>query len=192
LQLMTSTSKDAATATGKISQLQAGGGITAKPDGAVLREMQADFLLTDVNKDLRFACMVELGLRPPANSHALDPMTDALRGMFNAAPNGTTGANYAGILLRAQSTALAPICADQLPALIHSATVNGQEFRILRAKLAASTASAQFAGEAAKESAHDRELFIGQINLCTTAFKSDADRLKACLDKIIPIEAKAK
>jgi len=75
-----------------------------------------------------------------------------------------------------------------LSAMIDTATTKFQEYRLERARLSAQIANGRYAGETAKASARDRELFIESIKLCSTEFKDDAVRRKACLDQVIPVK----
>ncbi len=189
LELMQSTARSASEVSGKISQLQVGGGITASPAASVLREMQADFLLTDASRDLIFACVVELGMRGgPDGDKNLQKMTEYLEKDFVSKPGPTTGANYAGAILRGRVTDLETFCINNLQKLIESSAKNFHEFRMRREQLNADTANARYASETAKACGRDRELLMESIKLCTTTFKDDADRQKACLDQVIPIK----
>ncbi len=187
LELMRSTAKSTSEASGKISQLQVGGGLAAHPDAGVLREMQADFLLSDVNRDFISACLVELGLRAgKAGDTDLHKMTEHLENLFVKTPGAGMGAAYAGAILRGRGSALADFCGDKLSDLIRDATQNLHAYRMRRAELNAQTVTARFAGETEKARARERELFMDSIKLCNTEFKDDAERKKACLDQIIP------
>jgi hypothetical protein len=194
LELMRSMARNASEVSGKISQLQTGGGLTARPDAEALHEMQVDFLLADVNRDFIFACLVELGLR--ADSESLGKSLKLLEDLFVSTPNdspakSTAGVTYFGGLVRAQNTALKRICELQLPTLLLTASNKFQEYRMTRSQLNANVATARYAGDAARASARDRELFIDSIKFCKAEFKSDAPREKACLDQVVPIKAAA-
>lgn len=192
LELMRGTAKSASDVSGKISQLQAGGGITASPAASVLREMQADFLLTDVNRDLIFACVVELGLRgTQGNESNFQKMVDHLETMFLKDPGAITGVNYAGSLLRAQHTVLEAFCVRNLQELIKAEREIFHEYRMRRAQLNAETDIARYTGETAKSRARELELFMDSIKLCNTEFKDNAERKKACLDQLIPVKPAA-
>lgn len=192
LELMRGTAKSATEASGKISQLQAGGGLTASPEANALREMQANFLLTDVNRDFIFACMVELGLREGISGNAdLKKMTEHLENMFLQDPGATTGANYAGAILRGRRTALEIFCVKNLQKLIDVTGQNLHEYRMRRVQLNADMASARYTSEIAKARVRERELFMDSIKLCNTEFKDDAGRRKACLDQLIPTKPPA-
>jgi hypothetical protein len=47
---------------------------------------------------------------------------------------------------------------------------------------------ARYADDAVKFRARDRELFMESIKLCSTEFKDDERRRKACLDQVVPIK----
>lgn len=189
LELMRSSGRIASEAAGKISRLQTGGELSARPDATILREMQADFLLTDSGRDLVFACMVELGLRGEAGNDAgLGNLTKKLAILFDKEPSGLTASNYAGAILRSRGTELGKFCRENLASLITNVATKSHEYRMHRARLNAETATARYSGESAKYSARDRELFMDAIKLCGTEFKDEADRRKACLDQIIPIK----
>ena len=191
LELMRGTAKSASEASGKISPLQAGGGLSASPEVSVLREIHADFLLTDVNRDFISACLVELGLRAGAGGDVnLEKMIRHLETMFlkQSEPTSTIAASYAGAILRHRGTALGTFCQEHLDQLITNATQKLHEYRMRRAQLNADAASARYAGETAKARARDRELFIHSIKLCNTEFKNDAEQKQACLDQVIPMK----
>ena len=151
--------------------------------------MQAEFLLTDVNRDFISTCLVELGLREPKEGSAdAQKMRNHLEQMFLEKKDAITGTNYAAAILRGPSTALTAFCQDKLAQLITDATKTFHEYRMRRAQLNADTANARYAGEIAMASTRDRQLFIDSINLCKAEFKDDAERKKACLDQVIPIK----
>lgn len=192
LELLRSTAKSTSEATGKISQLQTGGQITSRSEGNVLREMQAEFLLTDSSRELIAACVVELGLRRGAGGDAdLKKMTGYLEDLFKVSPGATTGANYAGAILRGRGTALADYCTANLQGLITASSKSFGDYRTLRAELNAKVAVAQYAGQTDQASARNRESLVNAIKLCNTDFKDkeDAERKKACLDALIPVKA---
>jgi len=196
LELMRSTAKSASEVSGKISQLQVGGGITASPAASVLREMQADFLLTDASRDLIFACVVELGQRGAKGvDQPFQKMIWHLEKLFMGEPDmikkGVYAANYAGAILRDRGTALEAFCINNLEKLVDVTAKKFHEFRMHREQLYADTANARYAVETAKASSRDLELLMDSIKLCTTTFKDDADRQKACFDHVIPIKPAA-
>jgi hypothetical protein len=115
-------------------------------------------------------------------------MTGYLEQMFLQQPGAATGGNYAAAILRGRGTALAAFCQQMLPTLIADATQKFHEYRMRRAQLNADIATTRYAGETAKHSTRDRELFMDSIKLCNTEFKDDAERKKACLDQVIPIK----
>lgn len=181
LELLRASANSAAKATAKISDVKAGGGLTASPNAAVLRDMHSDFLVADSSRDLIFACMVELGLRGDGKSDQdLRKMTAHLEKLFTAKPDGVTAAAYAGAILRQRSTALAAFCAKELPTLITDATTKAQQLRLAKVR-----------SDSAKALVREKELFGESIKLCNTEFKGDADRKRACLDQIIPIPVKS-
>lgn len=188
LELMRSMASNAGKATGKISTVQSGGGLTANPNAVALREMQGDFLLADSSRDLIFACMVELGLRGDGQSDkSLNTMIAQLEALFLKAPGAETGAVYAGAILRARGTALAKLCAKELPTLIKDAASKAHEHRLLRAKLSSQNSVARYTSDAAKSAVRERELFLEAIKTCNAEFKDDIQRKKACLDQVIPV-----
>jgi hypothetical protein len=190
LELVQSAAKSTSEATGKISQLQAGGGITSHSEGNVLREMQAEFLLADSSRELIAACIVELGLRGGAGGDAdLKKMTGYLEDMFKSRLDATSGANYAGAILRGRGTALADYCKAKLPDLISDASGRFHTYRMRRAELNANVAVAQYAGQADQAAARKWESFVSAVKLCNTDFKDDTERRKSCLDAIIPVKA---
>jgi hypothetical protein len=192
LELLRSTAKATSEASGKISQLQTGGGITSNPNAFVLREMQGDFLTADSSRDLIYACMVELGLRGDGKDKHLDSMTKLLEDQLKLKFGEEVGVLYAGAIMRGRGTALGTLCASQLPALITDAATKSHEFRMLRAKLGAENNNARFASDGARAKVRELELLAEAIKLCNTEFKDDAARKKACLDRVVPVEAAAK
>ena len=192
LELLRSTAKTASEASGKISQLQTGGGITSNPNAFVLREMQGDFLTADSGRDLIFACMVELGLRGDGQDKHLDSMIKLLEDQLKRDFGEKVGVVYAGAILRGRGTALGTFCTTQLPTLITDAANKAHEFRKLRAKLGAENNNARFASDGARARVRELELLGEAIKLCNTEFKDDAARKKACLDRVVPVEASAK
>lgn len=192
LELLRSMARSASEASGKISQLQTGGGIVARPDSAALREMHQEYLLADVSRDFIFACLVELGVpRSVGDTDPLGKATKHLEELFLKTPNKEIGVTYIGGALRSQGSSLANICKDKLAAVLVEASGKFHDYRMERARLNANTATARYAGDAAKASARDRELFIDSMKFCKTEFKDDAPRLNACLDQVIPIKAAA-
>jgi hypothetical protein len=190
VQLMQSSAKSASEASGKISEIQAGGGLSPASNAEILRDMQAEFLLTDIGRDLTYACMVELGLRGDSETgEEMKNLTQQLGKMFKDSPDQTTGTNYAGAVNRGRNTLLTGFCNANLLDLVTEAASHSHDYRMYRAKLSAETSSARYGADAAKASAQDRKLFIDSINLCKSEFKDDADRQKACLDQVIPIKA---
>lgn len=192
LELVRSTARSASSATGKISQLQAGGGVASRAEGNVLREMQAEFLLADSNRDLVAACVVELGLRGGRNQdRELHKLTAYLEKLFKGTtpPDRNIGTTYAGAILRGRGTALADYCKEKLSDLIKDTSMKFDAYRTRRVELNASVAMAQYAGQADQAAARSREAFVNVIKLCNADFKDDADRRNACLDAIIPIKA---
>jgi hypothetical protein len=190
VQLMQSTVKSASEASGKISQLQAGGGLSPAPNAEILRDMQAEFLLTDIGRDLAYACMVELGLRGDTlTGGEMKTLTQHLEQLFLKEPNQDSGTNYAGAINRGRNTLLTDFCTEKLPELVTETARQSHEYRMYRARLTAETATARYSADVAKASAEDRKLFIDSINLCKSEFKDDADRQKACLDQVIPLKA---
>lgn len=189
MQLLQSSAKSAAEASGKISQLQVGGGLSPAPNAEILRDMQAEFLLTDIGRDLTYACMVELGLRgDPKTGEEMKKLTQQLGEMFRNKPDETSGTNYAGAVNRGRNTLLTGFCNEKLPELVKDTATQSHEYRMYRAKLSAETVSARYSADTANASAQDRKLFIDSINLCKSEFKNDTDRQKACLDQVIPIK----
>jgi hypothetical protein len=176
LQLMQSSAKSASTAVGKISRIEVGGGLSPRPDTNTLREMQAEFLLTDVNRDFISACLVELGLRDTGIKAAIDSLKLKLE-------------SRAAAILRARGTELSEFCKKNLRAMIRTATANFHAYRIKRAELSSEIANARYASDVSKFSALDRERFMDSIKLCNTEFTADDARKKACLDQIIPIKS---
>lgn len=192
LEIVRSTAKSASEATGKISQLQTGGQISSRSEGNVLREMQAEFLLTDSSRELIAACVVELGLRGGKDADSeLNKFTGHLETLFGERKNAEIGATYAGAILRGRGTALADYCKNELNNLIDKSADNFHTYRMRRAELNANVALVQYAGQADQATARNRESFVSAIKLCNTDFKetADAERKKACLDAIIPIKA---
>lgn len=190
VQLMQSTARSASEVSGKTSQLQPGGGLSPAPNVEVLRDMQAEFLLTDIGRDLAYACMVELGLRGDALTEGeLKTLTQHLERLFLKQPDKDSGTNYAGAINRGRNTLLTGFCNEKLPELVKETAMQSHEYRMYRARLSAETATARYSAETGKASAQDRKLFIDSINLCRSEFKNDADRQKACLDQVIPIKA---
>ncbi len=185
LELMRSTAKSASEASSKISQLQAGGGLTASPQANVLRDMQDTFLLSDVNRDFIFACLVELGLREfPGGNPDLLRMRGHLEKQFleNTNPNDKDPKiDYAAAILRGPRTALTPFCQDKLEQRLTDEAKKFHDYRMHRAQLNADM-------EIAKTGARDRALFNESIKLCNAEFKDDVERKKACLDQVIPIK----
>ncbi|MDZ4253388.1 MAG: hypothetical protein U1A72_12545 [Sulfuritalea sp.] len=189
LELIRSVAKSASEASGKISQLKTGGGLTAKPEAVVLREMQADFLLTDSGRDLVFACMVELGLRGDGKpDQNLQSLTDILKDEFKKDLGATTGTNYAGAVLRGRETALAKFCREKLPELITDVSKKSHEYRMLRARLNTDVAIAQSGSQNAIASARENEALAEAVKMCNSEFKDDAARRTACLDRVVPIK----
>lgn len=185
LELVRSMARSSAEASGKISHLRAGGGIAAKPEAAMLRDMQAEFLASDSNRDMVFACMVELGLR--GDGDQVQKLIDVFSRIFEGDPNATTGSNYAGAIMRGRNTVLATFCSAHLEGLIKDVAAKSHEFRMLRAKLSADVAIAQSGSQAAIASAREKEAIADAVKTCNTEFKDDAERRKACLDRIIPV-----
>lgn len=189
VQVMQSTARSVSEVSGKISQLQAGGGLSHTQNAEVLRDMQADFLLSDIGRDVTHACMVELGLRGDTQTGAeLQKLTQELWAIFHNKPNGESGANYAGAILRGRNTLLSDFCTKNLTHLVNEATTQSHAYRMYRARLSAETATARYSADTAKASAEDRRLFMESIKLCKSEFKDDADRLRACLDQVVPIK----
>jgi hypothetical protein len=195
VQLMASTARSASEASGKISQLVAGGGLSRTQNAEVLREMQADFLLTDIGRDVTHACMVELGLRGDGTTgadEALKALTRALKKRFREQLNapGKEGdiADYAGAILRGRNTILSDFCKDNLLSLVKKTAIQSHQYRMYRAQLGAEIATARYRAVTEKASAEKSKFFIDSINLCKSAFKDDLDRQKACLDQFIPIK----
>lgn len=189
LQQMQSSAKSASEASGKISQLQAGGGLTPTPNAETLHDMQADFLLTDIGRDLAYACMVELGLRGDIQSRDdLRVLSKDLGELFKKEPNATTGTNYASAVNISRNSLLTSYCESNLSTLVTKTAEQSHQYRMYRAQLGAETATAHYSADSAKASAQNRKLFIDSINLCKSEFKDDADRQKACLDQVIPIK----
>lgn len=193
LELMRSTAKSASEAAGKISQLQAGGGLTGRPEAAsALREMQADFLLKDSERDLVFACMVELGLRGDGAADAsMSAMLAKLEEVFKNKVNEETGTNFATALLRNRSTALAKFCTEKLSGLIKDQATKAHEYRLRRAELSTQAAIARSGSEVEKIAARNKELTIEGLKLCDSDFKDDAIKRTACHSQFIPIKADA-
>lgn len=190
MQLMQSTARSVTEATGKISQLQAGGGLSPKPNAEILRDMQADFLLTDVGRDLAYACMVELGLRGDENSRSdLRELATDLGHLFKKTPGEDTGPNYAAAINATRHTVLTKFCTTNLLVLVNKTAEKSHKYRMYRAQLATEVATARYGADTARASAADRQLFIDAINLCESKFKDDTARKKACLDQVIPIKA---
>jgi len=190
VQIMQSTARSASEASGKISQLQAGGGLSPAPNAEILRDMQADFLLTDIGRDVTHTCMVELGLRGDTQTGAeLKELTHHLEQLFLEEPSGLSGSNYAGAILRSRNTLLTDFCRRQLPELVKDTAMQSHAYRMYRARLSAETATARYSADTAKASAQDRKFFIDAINLCKSEFKDDAKRQNACLDQVIPIRS---
>lgn len=188
VQLMQSTARSASEASGKISQLQAGGDLSPKPNAEILHDMQANFLLTDIGRDATHACMIELGLRGDSNTGAEQKLTMFFEKLFAVDPNATSGANYVGAILRIRNTFLTDYCKENLSYLVTKTAEQSHEYRMRRAQLSTEVATARYSADTAKASAQDRKLFIDSINLCKSEFKDDADRKKACLDQVIPIK----
>lgn len=189
LELVRSTAKTASEASGKISQLETGGGLTANPNALVLRDMQGDFLVADSGRDLVFACMVELGLRGDGSTeNHLNTMVGHLEQLFLAKPGGELGAVYAGAILRSRGTALAKFCGERLPELIKDVAGKSHEYRILRATLNAQTSSARYSGENTKALVRERELFLESMKACKTEFQEDAERRNACFDYVMAVK----
>lgn len=187
LELMRSTARSASEASGKITKLEVGGSLSAQANAEVLRDIHAEFLLTDINRDFISACLVELGLREGKNGNAdLKEMTTHLEKMFLDKPSGTTGGNYAAAILRGRGTALGEFCNSHLPTLISDAAQKFHEYRKLRVTLNSDKASTRYAAEKEKASVRERELFIDSIKLCKTEFKDDPTRKESCLDQVIP------
>lgn len=192
LELLRAMAKTTSEASGKIAQLQVGGSITGQSAGNVLRDMQYEFLLADSSRELVAACIVELGLRGRKESEAnagLEKLTQSLSESFARAPSGEMASNYAGAIMRSRDTALTDYCRDKLPALIASASEKFHEYRMHRARLNASTASAQYAGQADEAASRRMEVFGKALIQCQTEFKDDMPRRTACLDALIPVKA---
>ncbi|MBI3246895.1 MAG: hypothetical protein HYZ50_10345 [Deltaproteobacteria bacterium] len=183
LELMRSSAKTASEATGKISQVQTGGGLTAKPDADALQEMQADFLLTDASREVISACLVELGFRAGGEK---DPeelkLVSHLESMFLANPQAF-GSDYVAGVMRTRNSSLAQFCWKNLPDLIPKAAKQFHEYRLERARLNAEAKMARYAGDVAKA----RQTLMDATKMCKTDFKDDAKRQKACLDQVIPL-----
>lgn len=189
-QLMQSSTKSASEASGKISQLQTGGGLSPAPNAEILRDMQAEFLQTNIGRDLTYACMVELGLRgDPKTGEELKKLTQRLGDMFINKQDETSGTNYAGAVNRERNTLLTDFCKTNLKNLVEETAKQSHEYRMYRSKLSAEAVAARYSADTANSSAQDRKLFIDSINLCKDEFKDDTDRQKACLDQVIPIKA---
>ena len=192
LELLRGIAKTSTEAAGKIAQLQVGGSISGQSAGAVLRDMQYEFLLADSSRELVAACIVELGLRGQAGTSGnadLTKLTQSLSTQFTQAPSGETGSNYAGAILRGRDTALTDYCRERLPELVANASDKFHAYRMHRAQLNASVASGQFAGHADEASARRIEVLGKALTQCQTDFKDDAPRRAACLDVLIPIKA---
>ncbi|MDO9371511.1 MAG: hypothetical protein Q7U07_02815 [Gammaproteobacteria bacterium] len=190
VQLMQGTAKSASEASGKISQLQAGGDLSPKPNAEILRDMQADFLVADIGREVTHVCMIELGLRGDSDTKKeMTTLTSFFERLFTADPNATSGANYAGAVLRGRDTVLTDFCKENLSSLVTKTAEQSHEYRKRRAQLSTEVATARYSADTAKASAQDRKLFIDSINLCKSEFKNDANRQNACLDQVIPIKA---
>lgn len=195
--LMQNTIRGASEATGKISQLQAGGGLSPKPNAEILRDMQADFLLTDVGRDLAYACMVELGLRGDESSRRdLRTLGAGLHGLLMegaaAEESARLGADYVSAINVSRHTELTGFCKESLLALVTKTGEQSHAYRMYRAKLGSEVATARYGADTATASAAGKQLLIDAINLCESKFKDDAARKKACLDQVIPIRTEQK
>jgi hypothetical protein len=117
-------------------------------------------------------------------------MIDHLAKLFvvGPKPDGDIAELYSSAIARGRSTALASFCNENLVQLITEASTMFQVYRLKRAQLDADKATARYAGETAKFSAQDRQLFIDSIKLCNTEFKNDEARRSACLDQVAPIK----
>ena len=194
LELLRAMARTSSDATGKVTALQGGDGASSQAAGAVLRDMQYEFLLADSSRELVAACIVELGLRGPASASGnskLLALTQSLSKQFAVTPNGMTGANYAGAILRARDTALTDYCRKDLPNLIKNASEKFHAYRMHRAELNASVASSQSAGYADDARVRRLEALGKAMTQCQTAFKDDEPRRTACLDALIPVKAAA-
>jgi len=197
LELVRATARTASEALGKTTAAQGGEGVAGKGDADALREMQGDFLLKDVNRDLITSCLIELGLRDPLSmvksrsTDNLQAMIDHLATLFTKGPGNPhpdIADLYASAIARGRSTALAQFCADKLSTLITDSSAMFQTYRLRRAELDTEKATARYAGERAKFSAQDRQLFIDSVKLCQSEFKTDEARRNACLDQIAPLK----
>lgn len=196
LSVLQSTAKSATNAGGKISNLVAGGQIQPKPDAQALQTMQAEFLLTDSNREFITACLVELGLRDQKAKGEEDSLTTILKdrvpkGVVNEENAINAIADYASMVMRSRKTELAKYCTDHLPNVLKAATDNFHIYRVKRASLNADVAMAMSSAEVSRQRVREKELLIETMKFCTEQFKDDADRKNACLDQVLAKPAPA-
>ena len=189
LQMMQSASTSRATTSAKISKLETGGALSPNPSVEVLRDMQAQFLVGDIGRDVTHVCLIELGLRGETETkQEMTRMASLFEELFKASPNATSGSNYAGAVLRNRTTSLTALCNKLLPTLVASSVQQLHDYRMRRTQLNFDAALANYSAANATASAQNKKFLMDSISLCRSEFKDDVARQNACLDQFIPIK----